>query len=573
VALDEAPPPRRGPSAFEGVAILQGEPDARVLLVSSTTARAAATLLLPHYVAICPAGPLGKSDWQLLAGRMVDILVGGGARCAAIAAEYASRLLPIAGQVRIIDMGAEADGRDLPDMVADAWDSARTLAWMGPLVRAIAQPEKPKAAAKKANGAAALPNPAKANGAAQETPATPSALAIWQGLQLDCDAKQVPHPTLANVATIMRAHSELSGKLWFDDFRHRIMYGAEYWTDAHELQLTCWIQQQLRLPKVSLQMVGHAARHAAFTQRRNSVTTWLDSLVWDAEPRLEDWLADFLGAPRNAYTQALGRNWLIQMVARAYKPGCQADHMPVLEGASGRGKSSAIAIIGGEWYQAISQEFGGKPFLEAIQGQWLVEIPDMAGFGRREHGQIISAITTRNDHYRDSYGRNAEDHARVTIFAATSETDDYLHDPRGVRRYWPIRCTELNLDALTETRTQLFAEAVHAFKAGATWHAMPERETAQEQAERQEGHIWLRPIANYCASLRSVTVADIASFCLIIETKGQAERSIEMGIAKCLKLLGWRSKVEWTNGAPQRVYRPVTSTAADTRAPAESPHD
>ena len=536
---------------------MQGESDARVLLVSNAQARAAAQLLLPHYAAVCPSGPVSAADWGLFAGRLVDVLTAGGAKAAATAIEYAARILPHADEVRVVDLSQEPEGRDLPTLVADGWDESRALAWIGPLLRPIQRPVG------KSRASVALPAPAAQE---DDAPAPMSAIAAWQQLGLDCDSKGVPHPAIANVATIMRSHRELVGKLWFDDFRHRIMFGEEYWTDAHELQLTCWLQQQLRLPKVSLQTVGHAARHAAFAQRRNSVTTWLDSLEWDQEPRLADWLADFLGAPRTGYTQALGTNWLIQMVARAYRPGCQADHMPVLEGPSGRGKSSAIAIIGGEWYQAISQEFGGKSFLEAIQGQWLVEIPDMAGFGRREHGQIISAITTRNDRYRDSYGRNAEDHPRTTIFAATSETDDYLHDPRGVRRYWPIRCSELNLEALAEVRPQLFAEAVSLFKSGAPWHAMPERETAEEQAKRQDGHIWLERVGEYCRALRSVTVADIATFCIMKEAKDQT-RNDEMGIAKCLKLLGWKSKVEWVNGAPRRVYRPAPTLPAPEAPP------
>ncbi len=188
------------------------------------------------------------------------------------------------------------------------------------------------------------------------------------------------------------------------------------------------------------------------------------------------------------------------MVARAYVPGSKADHMPVLEGKMGRGKSSFLEILGGEWYDALTTAIGDKDFVQSLQGVWLVEIPDMAGFGRREHSQIIATITIRKDRYRASYGRYVENHPRGCILSATSETSDYLKTGAGRRRFWPLRCTDIDLDALLAQREQIFAEAVSRYRAGTTWHEMPEG-TEDEQTARIEPDLWGEKILNHAAYL------------------------------------------------------------------------
>ncbi len=385
-----------------------------------------------------------------------------------------------------------------------------------------------------------------------------SVYTAWQSLPLECNHAGQPIPCLGNAALIIAHHPERAGKIWLDTFRKQIWHalsGApKPWTDADTLDLTQWLQLSLKLPKFGLQTVHHAVELAAVKNARNSVVEYLESLVWDDTPRLEHWLADYLGVARTAFSIAVARNWLISMVARAYRPGCQADHMPVLEGLSGAGKSSALAILGGDWYRAAPQAFGSKEFVEVIQGSWLIEIPDMVGFGRREHTQIISAITTRSDSYRASYGRIAEDHPRTCIFAATSETDEYLTDSRGKRRYWPLQCTAIDLTALAAARDQLFAEAVAEFKRGANWHEVPQEEASEIQSKREETDPWMEKISDYASGRTSVSAGEVATEALHLDYAKQ-DRAMQMRVSKCLKQLGFSMKVERIGTKILRMYR------------------
>ena len=77
---------------------------------------------------------------------------------------------------------------------------------------------------------------------------------------------------------------------------------------------------------------------------------YLRSLEWDGALRLDDWLRTYLGVEASPYVQAVGRMFLIQMVARVLRPGCKGDYMLILEGPQGEGKSTACKILAGEEY-------------------------------------------------------------------------------------------------------------------------------------------------------------------------------------------------------------------------------
>jgi putative DNA primase/helicase len=229
----------------------------------------------------------------------------------------------------------------------------------------------------------------------------------------------------------------------------------------------------------------------------------------------------------------------------------------VLEGITGRGKSTALEILGGEWYTSLPDAFGAKGFIENIQGVWLVEIPDLAGFSKRDHNHIVAFITTPSDRFRASYGRRSESHPRTCVFTATSENDEYLQSQTGIRRFWPLRCggvDAFNLAGLREARDQLFAEAVHEFRAGATWHETPLADTQAEQAERREDDPWTEIVMMYASRHREVTAADCLTMALNIDIGKQGQLD-KRRIASILRGSGWVPVGVKRNSAFLRVWK------------------
>src|ERR1700689_195823 len=146
----------------------------------------------------------------------------------------------------------------------------------------------------------------------------------------------------------------------------------EKW-DAAELCLV--MQRDIHIQKMSTATVAEACGTYAKRNGRHPVREWLASLPpWDGARRLEQLLPLGFGTIADDYTAAVGRCFLIGMVARVMQPGCQLDTMPVFEGGQGIGKTSALRILGGEWYSSNNASMQEKDFLQGLQGYWLIEI-------------------------------------------------------------------------------------------------------------------------------------------------------------------------------------------------------
>lgn len=498
----KAPP---SPRRLFHVELLDRDKSVPVLLVEGEKCVLAAKPMLTAFNLITWAGGVGSwrhAHWEALEGRPVVIWPDHDEPGTTAAAQIGQHLARIAASVKIIHPPADAPkGWDLADAIAEGWDVNRLIAHIREnAVESIPETitkEKPFKA-KDAGESAPKLNGHHTENAPPSEIVTRSAIVDWHSLGIACDSKGIPHVSLANISRILKLYDNFKGRIWLDDFRgiiYHTLRGStpQRWTDADTRALTVRVQEDLQLQKFNSRLVEEGLRQAAESYRRNSLTEWLNGLQWDGNERLNTWLSDCLGLELTDYTMAVSRNWPIAMVARAFQPGCKMDNMPVLEGISGLRKTQFLNVLGGEWYKSLSMQFGEKDFLQSLRGAWLVEIPDMAGFKRADHTKVLAIITTATDTYRVPYGREPEDIPRTCVFSATSETSDYLEDSRGKRRYWPLRCTEINLETLRQQRDWIFAEALLQYRAGATWYEMP-ASAAIEQSDRVEPDEWIEPV-------------------------------------------------------------------------------
>jgi len=203
------------------------------------------------------------------------------------------------------------------------------------------------------------------------------------------------------------------------------------------------------------------------------IKDYLNGLKWDGKKRIDYLLHDYFGAPDNAYTRESIRKPLVAAVARIFNPGCKFDLVLTIIGAQGTKKSSFVDKLGKGWYSDTFTTVHGKEAFEQLQGAWLIEIAEMAGFRKADQETVKHFISKRVDTFRPAYGRSPEDYPRQNIFIATSNKRELFTDPTGNRRFAPI---DVNPDDIVKDVwkdldgeiDQIWSEATALHRAGET---------------------------------------------------------------------------------------------------------
>lgn len=314
-----------------------------------------------------------------------------------------------------------------------------------------------------------------------------------------------------NIYMICKFHPAWKGVLAFDAFSQVPVKlkdtptgsPAGEWTPQDEYLLGLWLSHQLDYTVRSLLTINTGVMACANSSKFHPITDWLNTLTWDGTERLAHWLNECLGVKQDEYSATVGRYFILNMVARVFDPGCIMRYVPVLEGAQNRGKSTALRILGGEWYSDAHLELTSKDAFELIQGTWLQEIAEMGAFNKSEANRVKHFVSTPDDTWVPKYVRGRQKVKRQVVFAGTTNEKQYLKDWTGNTRYLPLRCMEdgdIELRVLEGMREQLFAEAVVLLRAGARRYATAEEEArlfVPHQDERQVDHPWREPILAY----------------------------------------------------------------------------
>ena len=195
------------------------------------------------------------------------------------------------------------------------------------------------------------------------------------------------------------------------------------------------------------------------------------------------------------------------------------------------------------------------------RGVWGIEVSELDAMSRMEVSRIKSFITRTTDRFRPPYGSRIIESPRSCVFWGTTNSDGYLKDETGGRRFWPIKTGRINVDLLQQMRDQLWAEAVVLYGARVPWWLT--KKDAQADAERHQrdryiGDPWDKAIAEYVETASEVTIDEVLRFAVNLEI-GRCGQSEMNRAARCLRSLGL-SRVQVRTG-DKRVYKyrkPVT---------------
>ncbi|PXX53253.1 putative DNA primase/helicase [Pseudomonas sp. LAMO17WK12:I10] len=356
---------------------------------------------------------------------------------------------------------------------------------------------------------------------------------------------------MQNVELILGNDERWSGVIGFSAFSSKIVklraapYGGGVgdWADIDDMLVMKWLAQQYNL-RVKSTHVIEAVSVVAHDHAFHPVRDYLNGLEWDRVPRLDSWLTDIMGVAPTEYSSKVGKRWMVSAVGRVMKPGCKADSVMILEGAQGAGKSTAMSILGGEWFMDTPFALGDKDGFQAIRGKWIVELGELDSFNKAESTKAKQFFSASTDTYRESYGRRTMDVPRQCVFVGTTNQDEYLKDATGNRRYWPVACTKVELELLRQIRDQLWAEAMFCYLSGDIWWVNRDESPlfAEAQEERFVMDEWEGPILSWLEESQigeTATGTDILSGALKLDF-GHWGKPEQMRVGAIMHRLGWR---------------------------------
>ncbi len=275
----------------------------------------------------------------------------------------------------------------------------------------------------------------------------------------------------------------------------------------------------------------------------NPPREWLESLRWDGKKRVPTWLSTYMGVANDAYTQFVGRAFLVGAVARVYQPGCQFDCMPGLEVPQGKKKStSQRTLFGEQWFSDTPLDLNSKDRFVGLRSNWCHEFAELDALGRAEIARVKSFLSSQTDDFRPPYGKSNVKVPRRCVFVGTTNEYDYLKDASGNRRFWPVRCGAIDIPALARDRQLLWAEALAMFQDHEIW--WPEgsevRLCEKAQEERLQRDAWQGELERYLAKPTTpgfVTMADLLGDALDLRRE-KWDSNVQARVGRCMHAIG-----------------------------------
>lgn len=423
---------------------------------------------------------------------------------------------------------------------------------------------------------------------------------ITRTVRIGDERRLVPRPLRENVETYLRQHEQLRGIVRWDNFKVQPVItrmppwaqsgGAardtrigEPWRDLDSLRLGSYLAHDQGMVGIEKTKVDQAVLVAARERPFNSLQDRLRSVKWDGVSRVDGWLHRYATpdvsrgfeddwAAGDKYVRLVGRWWLIQAVARAMRPGCQADYCLVLEGDQGIQKSSALRVLAGDDYFSDGDlgDLKDKESAMALQGVWIQELGEGEIFKKASQQRLKAFTTVRVDHYIPKFANFPAKVPRSNVFAITTNDSEYLADRTGGRRWWPVYLEDIDLELLAKEVDQLWAEAVVLFERGERWWPQSEKEKAlcaEAVGERTLDDPWEETIRIRLRDLvkqkEGISALGIVTGILEIKPKDGKQGHEVRKVREILRRLGWQKGKRdgrrgqlWVRGPEAEPYCP-----------------
>jgi len=242
--------------------------------------------------------------------------------------------------------------------------------------------------------------------------------------------------------------------------------------DNNKLHSVVCIMNQYRMPSTK---ADEHINMMADQYQYNPVAEWILSEPWDGISRFGDLLAT-VESPKEheEIKRATFKRWLVSCVAAMFEErGFTASGVLVFVGAQYAGKTNWIKRFAPPEFEVIktglSIDTENKDSVAKAVTAWICELGELdATFRKSDISRLKAFITESTDEFRAPYARKSSKFQRRTVFYASVNNEEFLNDPTGNRRFWPIRTDKVHHDHNINMQ-QLWAEVYQWYKSGEKW--------------------------------------------------------------------------------------------------------
>lgn len=292
------------------------------------------------------------------------------------------------------------------------------------------------------------------------------------------DGKGKIEPSITNAVQALRRADVCDARIAYDEFKDAtlVAWGEDQgWralrdTDYTRLRV---VLERRGFKSPGRELVRDAAMQVAEENRFDSAIQWAESLAWDGVARVDGFLADYMGVVPGPYARSVSRYTWTALAARLLQPGAKCDMVPVLVGGQGTGKSTGVMAMApdADAYVEVNLEHRDDNLARSLRGKLVGELGELRGLMTKDAESIKAWITRTHEEWIPKYVEFATKFPRRLLFIGTTNSDEFLADDTGERRWLPVDVGAVDVAAIERDRDQLWAEAIVLFKReGVQWH-------------------------------------------------------------------------------------------------------
>ena len=375
-----------------------------------------------------------------------------------------------------------------------------------------------------------------------------------------------PKATKGNIIEILCRDPKWKGRLRYNAFADQVLLDGVELQDVDETTNAVELEWDWGLD-VSSRLLHECMVKVAFDSPFHPVREYLHGLEWDGIVRLPSFFSRYFGAEDAPPVPAMGAKFMVGAVARVMRPGCKLDTMVVLYGGQGAGKSRALAALVPqvEWTADTPFNIRSKDAAIVSQGVWIFEMAELQSLKGRQAATVKAFLSSPRDRLRPPYGRNAVLLPRQCVYVGTTNEEEFIADPTGSRRFWPIRTSSIDHQAILRDRDHLWAEAKTRYERGERWWLTDEEE--EQLVVLSEPHrevdSWEDHIIRWAQQMdEPFTMAEILFGALGIPAS-ETNKSKERRVGTILRRLGFGKRQISIGGFKSRYWHRPTVPESD----------